>query len=124
MLYRNLLATETEEVLAQPSRRRCGLDGRLLARRRRASSMGAIPMDLPMIYFPCGPMLTARCARPNAGLGERCLEVLDGTPVRGTTATSIWQELRELHRSFARPLHDHGDRLDDDRRVVLNPSRP
>ncbi|MFC4585391.1 L-arabinonate dehydratase [Sphaerisporangium corydalis] len=56
MLYRNLLAMETEEVL-----RSYPVDAAVLMggcdKTTPALIMGAISMDLPAIYVPCGPMI-------------------------------------------------------------------
>ena len=56
MLYRNFLAMETEEVL-----RSNPLDGAVLLggcdKTTPALLMGAISVDLPVIYVPGGPML-------------------------------------------------------------------
>ncbi|MEZ0076913.1 dihydroxy-acid dehydratase [Planotetraspora sp. GP83] len=56
MLYRNLLAMETEEVL-----RSYPLDAAVLMggcdKTTPALLMGAISMDLPVIFVPCGPMV-------------------------------------------------------------------
>lgn len=56
MMYRNLLALETEELLrSQP------IDGVVLMggcdKTTPGLLMGAISMNLPTIYLPCGPML-------------------------------------------------------------------
>ena len=69
MLYRNLLAMETEEVL------RCHpIDGAVLLggcdKTTPALLMGAITMNLPTIYFPCGPMLNARWRDQTLGSGS------------------------------------------------------
>ncbi|MEO3813268.1 L-arabinonate dehydratase [Sphaerisporangium sp. B11E5] len=56
MLYRNLLAMETEEML-----RSYPVDGAVLMggcdKTTPALIMGATSMDLPAIFVPCGPML-------------------------------------------------------------------
>jgi len=56
MLYRNLLAMETEELL-----RSYPVDGAVLMggcdKTTPALMMGALSMDLPAIFFPAGPML-------------------------------------------------------------------
>jgi dihydroxy-acid dehydratase len=69
MLYRNLLAMETEEVL-----RSHPVDGAILMggcdKTTPGLIMGAISMDLPMVYFPCGPMLTARWRDQTLGSGS------------------------------------------------------
>lgn len=56
MLYRNLLAMETEEVL-----RSYPVDAAVLMggcdKTTPALAMGAISADLPVVFVPCGPML-------------------------------------------------------------------
>ena len=56
MLYRNMLAMEVEEIL-----RSHPVDGAVLMggcdKTTPATIMGAISMDLPMIFMPAGPML-------------------------------------------------------------------
>ena len=69
MLYRNLLAMETEEVL------RCHpLDAAVLMggcdKTVPAMLMGAISADLPTIFFPAGPMLKARWKNETLGSGS------------------------------------------------------
>ena len=69
MMYRNLLAMETEEVL------RCHpVDGAVLMggcdKTTPALLMGAISIDLPAIYLPCGPMLTAHWRGETLGSGS------------------------------------------------------
>ena len=79
MLYRNLLAMETEETL------RCHpIDGAILLggcdKTTPALLMGAISADLPAIFVPAGPMLPARWGNETLGSGtdvwkywaERC----------------------------------------------------
>jgi dihydroxyacid dehydratase/phosphogluconate dehydratase len=59
MLYRNLLALETEELL-----RSYPVDGAVLMggcdKTTPALLMGAISMNLPAIFMPAGPMLSGR----------------------------------------------------------------
>ena len=69
MLYRNLLSMETEEVL------RCHpIDAAVLMggcdKTTPALLMGAISADIPVIYLPCGPMLTARWGKETLGSGS------------------------------------------------------
>ncbi len=69
MLYRNLLAMETEEVL------RCHpLDAAVLMggcdKTVPAMIMGAISADIPTIFFPAGPMLKARWKNETLGSGS------------------------------------------------------
>ncbi len=79
MLYRNLLAMETEEMI------RCHpLDGVVLMggcdKTTPALLMGAISADVPAIFFPAGPMVNARWRDQTLGSGtdgwkywnERC----------------------------------------------------
>jgi hypothetical protein len=56
MLYRNLLAMETEEILRSYPADGCVLMGGC-DKTTPALIMGAISMDLPTIYVPAGPML-------------------------------------------------------------------
>ena len=56
MLYRNLLAMETEEILRSYPADGCVLMGGC-DKTTPALLMGAISMDLPTIYLPAGPML-------------------------------------------------------------------
>ena len=84
MFYRNLLAMETEEVL------RCHpVDAAVLMggcdKTTPGLIMGAISMDLPVIYFPSGPMLRGGWDGQTLGSGtdawkywaERCAGNLD-----------------------------------------------
>jgi dihydroxy-acid dehydratase len=69
MLYRNMLAMETEEVL------RCHpLDAAVLMggcdKTVPAMIMGAISADIPVIFFPAGPMLKARWKTETLGSGS------------------------------------------------------
>jgi dihydroxy-acid dehydratase len=59
-LYRNMLSMQVEEQLrSQP------VDGVVLMggcdKTTPGLIMGALSMDLPMIYVPCGPMLSGKC---------------------------------------------------------------
>src|SRR3982750_2964445 len=56
MLYRNLLARETEELLRSYPADACVLMGGC-DKTTPALLMGATSMDLPTIYIPAGPML-------------------------------------------------------------------
>lgn len=69
MLYRNLLAIETEEVLrAHP------VDGAVLMggcdKTTPGLLMGAFSMNLPCIFVPAGPMLNARWRGHTLGSGS------------------------------------------------------
>ncbi len=96
MLYRNLLAMETEEVL------RCHpLDAAILMggcdKTVPAMIMGAISADIPVIFFPAGPMLKARWKNETLGSGsdawkywaERCA---------GNLCDSDWTDIETVSR--------------------------
>ena len=114
MLYRNLLAMETEELL-----RSYPVDGAVLLggcdKTTPALLMGAASADLPALFVPAGPML------PGHWRGE----ILGS----GTDMWKYWDDKRagphrrlrdgragERPGPFARPLHDHGHGLHPDRR--------
>src|SRR5436305_3446608 len=91
MLYRNLLAMETEETL-----RSMPIDGAVLMggcdKTTPALLMGAISMNIPAIYFPAGPMLRGNWKGQPLGSGtdlfkfwtERCA---------GTISEEEWNEM-------------------------------
>ena len=68
MMYRNLLAMETEEVL-----RSYPIDGTVLMggcdKTTPALVMGAIAADLPAIFLPAGPMLRGNWRGQSVGSG-------------------------------------------------------
>ena len=69
MLYRNLLALEVEELLRQHP-----VDGAVLMggcdKTTPATIMGAISMDLPMIFMPAGPMMRGHFGGQIVGSGS------------------------------------------------------
>jgi dihydroxy-acid dehydratase len=69
MLYRNLLALETEEIA-----RSLPLDGLVLMggcdKTTPAMLMGALSMDLPCIFLPAGPMLRGNAMGNTLGSGS------------------------------------------------------
>ena len=69
MLYRNLLALEVEELL-----RSHPVDGAVLMggcdKTTPATIMGAISMDLPMVFMPAGPMMRAHHGGQILGSGS------------------------------------------------------
>lgn len=69
MLYRNLLAMETEELL-----RSYPIDGAVLMggcdKTTPGLLMGAISMDVPAVYFPSGPMLSGCWKGQTLGSGS------------------------------------------------------
>ena len=68
MLYRNLLAMETEELL-----RSYPIDGAVLMggcdKTTPGLLMGAASMDLPAIFVPAGPMLRGHWGGPRSDRG-------------------------------------------------------
>ena len=113
MMYRNLLAMETEEAL-----RSYPIDGAVLMggcdKTTPALLMGAISMNLPAIFMPAGPMLRGTGAA-SAGLRQRRLEILGGAARRQDQRGGLGGD-RARHRPLRRPLHDDGHRLDHDQR--------
>lgn len=93
MLYRNLLAMETEEAL-----RSLPVDGAVLMggcdKTTPGLLMGAISMDVPAIYLPAGPMLRGNWKGQAVGSGtdvrkfwaERCA---------GTISEEDWSSLED-----------------------------
>ena len=75
MLYRNLLAMETEELL-----RSHPIDGAVLLggcdKTTPGLLMGAISMGIPAIFVPAGPHAARQLARRDARLRLRRLEIL------------------------------------------------
>jgi dihydroxy-acid dehydratase len=69
MMYRNFLAMETEELLRQHP-----IDGAVLMggcdKTTPATIMGAISMDLPVIYMPAGPMMRGHFGGKILGSGS------------------------------------------------------
>ena len=76
MLYRNLLAIETEELL-----RSHPIDGAVLLggcdKTTPGLLMGAISMDIPAIYCPAGPMLNDRYKGQAVGAGTHTKKFWD-----------------------------------------------
>ncbi len=76
MLYRNLLAMETEELL-----RSHPIDGAVLMggcdKTTPGLIMGAISMGLPFIYLPAGPMLRGNYAGRTLGSGTDMFKLWD-----------------------------------------------
>ena len=111
MLYRNLLAMETEELL-----RSYPVDGAVLMggcdKTTPALLMGAISMNLPAIFMPAGPMLSRQLARPGRWAAAR---TCGNTGRKNAPATSATAMARDggRHRPLARALHDDGHGVDD-----------
>ena len=112
MLYRNLLAMDTEELL-----RSYPADGAVLMggcdKTTPALLMGAASAGIPAIYLPAGPMLRGNYRGATAGQRHRPVEVL------GRQAGRADRRLRDgrsglRHRPLARALHDDGHRVHHD----------
>jgi dihydroxy-acid dehydratase len=89
MLYRNLLAMETEEVL------RCHpIDAAVLMggcdKTVPALLMGAISADIPSIFLPAGPMLKARWKNVTLGSGSDVWKYWDER-MAGNLCDSDWK---------------------------------
>ena len=112
MLYRNLLAMETEELL-----RSYPADGAVLMggcdKTTPALLMGAISMNLPAIYLPAGPMLRGNWRDQTLGQRLRHVEILGRAARRQHQRRSMGGD-RKRNRAIARPLHDHGHGIDHD----------
>ena len=114
MLYRNLLAMETEELL-----RSYPIDGAVLMggcdKTTPGLLMGAV-VDGPAVALRAGRADAARAlGRHHARLGVRHVEVLGGPARRGDHRGGLAGD-RERHRALAGPLHDDGHGVDDDER--------
>ena len=89
MLYRNMLAMETEELLrSHPA------DGAVLMggcdKTTPALIMGAISMNLPFVYLPAGPMLRGNYAGKALGSGTDVWKYWDERRA-GTIGKEEWQ---------------------------------
>jgi dihydroxy-acid dehydratase len=93
MMYRNLLAMETEEVL-----RSYPLDGCVLMggcdKTTPALLMGAISMNLPAIYVPAGPMLRGNWRGEILGSGADVIRYWAERRA-GTIDQEAWIEMEE-----------------------------
>lgn len=91
MMYRNLLAMETEELL-----RSHPVDGAVLMggcdKTTPALIMGAISMGLPFIYMPAGPMLRGHFRGQTLGSGSDTWKYWDKLR-RGEITQETWQEV-------------------------------
>ena len=112
MLYRSLLAIQTEESL------RCHpVDGAVLMggcdKTMPGLLLGAISMGLPSIFLPSGPMLTGRWRRQAMGSGtDTAKAFLDWKA--GLMSDAEFATLEEAGARSPRPLHDDGHGIDDD----------
>ena len=91
MLYRNLLAMETEELL-----RSHPIDGAVLMggcdKTTPGLLMGAVSMDIPVIYCPAGPMLNDRYKGKTVGAGTHTKKFFDEY-VAGNIEQREWIQL-------------------------------
>lgn len=91
MLYRNFLAMETEELL-----RSHPLDGAVLLGGCDKSTpgmlMGAISMDLPVIFCPAGPMSNGQWRGQSTGAGTHTKKYWDELRA-GTITAEDWVDL-------------------------------
>ena len=100
MLYRNLLAMDTEEAL-----RSLPVDGAVLMggcdKTTPGLLMGAISMNLPAIFLPAGPMLRGNWNGQAARQRHRRLEILDRALRRHHHRRGM-ERHRSRHRALAR----------------------
>ncbi|MBA2345800.1 MAG: dihydroxy-acid dehydratase [Rubrobacter sp.] len=93
MLYRNLLAMETEELL-----RSYPMDGAVLLggcdKTTPAMLMGAISMDLPTIFVPAGPMLRGNWRGRTLGSGSDVWKYWDEKRA-GEIGEREWDEIED-----------------------------
>ncbi|MCB1518395.1 MAG: dihydroxy-acid dehydratase [Hyphomicrobiaceae bacterium] len=99
MLYRNMLAMETEELL-----RSHPVDGAVLMggcdKTTPGLVMGAISAGLPMIYLPAGPMLRGNWRGRKLGSGSDAWKYWDERRV-GNLPEDQWQEMEKgIARSY------------------------
>ncbi len=91
MMYRNLLAIETEELL-----RSHPIDGAVLMggcdKTTPALLMGAVSMNLPCVYLPAGPMLSGNFRGEKLGSGSDMWKYWDNVRA-GETSMETWQEV-------------------------------
>ena len=89
MLYRNMLAMETEELL-----RSHPIDGAVLMggcdKTTPGLVMGAVSMNLPFIFLPAGPMLRGNYAGKHLGSGTDGFKYWDERRA-GTISKEEWQ---------------------------------
>jgi len=93
MLYRNLLALETEELL-----RSYPFDGAVLLggcdKTTPGLVMGALSAELPFVFVPCGPMLRARWRGAVVGSGSDVWRAWDERRA-GALSDAEWSSLEE-----------------------------
>ena len=112
MMYRNLLAMETEELLRSYPADGCVLLGGC-DKTTPALLMGAISMNIPAIYVPAGPMLRGNWHGQILGSGSDVTKLLGRAPGRQHRSASLDAD-RRWYRAFGGNLHDHGHRIHHD----------
>ena len=116
MLYRNLLAMETEELL-----RSHPIDGAVLMggcdKTTPGLIMGAISMGVPAIYVPAGPQLRGNWRGQVLGSGSDAWKYWDEKRAGRISEERLGGD-RRRHRALLRHLHGdgHGGDHDGDRR--------
>ena len=112
MLYRNLLAMETEELL-----RSHPIDGAVLMggcdKTTPGLIMGAISMGMPAIYIPAGPKLRGNWHGQTLGSGSDAWKYWDEKRA-GRISRGAMGGDRRRHRPHVRHLHGDGHRGDHD----------
>src|SRR5689334_11778726 len=93
MMYRNLLAMETEELLRSYPADGCVLMGGC-DKTTPALVMGALSMGLPMIYLPAGPMLRGNWHGQVLGSGSDSRKYWAELRA-GTITEHDWEEIEE-----------------------------
>ena len=111
MLYRNLLAMDTKEMIrAQP------LDGVVLLascdKNIPAQLMGAASAGRPAILLTGGPMLTSRWNGQTLGACTDCRRLTEDLRAGRHQLPAVRRD-RGRAGPHDRPLHGHGDCLDD-----------
>ena len=112
MLYRNLLAMETEELL-----RSYPVDGAVLMggcdKTTPALLMGAISMNLPAIFMPAGPMLRGDWRGQFLGSGSDVWKYW-AEKRAGNLTDEQWHAIEDGIARSPGTLHDDGHGVDDD----------
>ena len=113
MMYRNLLALETEELI-----RSYPIDGVVLMggcdKTVPGLVMGALSAGLPSMFLPAGPMLRGTWKGRPLGSGTDVWRYWADTS-GGLLDDAAWTEIEDGIARSAGPLHDDGHSLDDDR---------
>ena len=114
MLYRNLLAMETEELL-----RSYPIDGAVLMggcdKTTPGLVMGAESMDLPALFMPAGPMSRGNWGGKTLGSGSDTWKYWADLRAGVITPAGLAGD-RERDRPVAWALHDDGDGVHHDER--------